>query len=83
MPTRISSLKGFNRVIIGRDIDQVFKNGHVYDVKKISNTIIITDLGEHADEPFLKGGTISQYITSGVPCLTKKEFWLEGQKKAH
>lgn len=47
-PTRIASLAGFDRILAGRDMGGIFKEGHVYDVREIEGVIMFTDLGEHA-----------------------------------
>jgi hypothetical protein len=72
---RIASLKDFGGVIIGRDMGDILKEGHVYSVVELMGQIIITDLGEHAQPEWLgSNGTVSQYVTSGVPMLTKAEY---------
>lgn len=35
MITRISKLKGFNNILAGRDLANIFKDGHVYSVTEI------------------------------------------------
>jgi hypothetical protein len=77
---RITSLRGFQGVMIGRDLGGIFKEGHVYKAVKIMDEIIITDLGPHAVENWLENesgvltGTVNQYVTSGVCFLTKEEY---------
>lgn len=70
--TRFAVLKGFNGVIMGRDLAGIFKNGHVYDVQEICGVFIINDLGEHAlVQP--DGAHISQIALSGNHCYSKEE----------
>lgn len=82
--SRITSLKGFKNVVIGRDMGNVLKNGHVYGMISIDGYIIMKDLGEHADARMIQdGGTINHIITEGVYCLTKTEYLaqLENESK--
>ncbi len=74
---RIASLKDFKNVLLGRDMAGIFKEGHVYDVKEIAGTIILTDLGEHASANWLEGNRIGAFATSGLHCLTKEEYKAE------
>lgn len=73
---RIASLKGFDGVLLGRDFDGLFKNGHVYAVREIMGEIILTDLGEHA----IKDGhdiiytDINGCAQNGAHCVTKEEY---------
>ena len=73
---RISSLKGFNGVLLGRDFDGLFKNGHVYSVREVMGEIILTDLGEHAikDEHDFICTDINGCAKNGVHCITKEEY---------
>ena len=76
---RLTSLKGFDGVIIGRDIGSVFQAGHVYSAHKVMDVIVIQDLGEHATDKILMygdsmSGTIGQYFTTGFSFLTKDEY---------
>ena len=73
MITRISKLKGFDNVILGRDLANVFKEGHVYSVDKILGEIVVHDLGEHALMDNFEGHTIGQVATDGSYCLTHHE----------
>lgn len=72
--TRISKLKGFDNVIVGRDMANIFKEGHVYSVKELIGTIIINDLGEHALMNDQEGCSIADIIIDGRYCLTKEEY---------
>lgn len=76
---RLASLKDFNGVLLGRDMGELFKDGHVYEAREILGTIVFTDLGEHA--LYYAGSTISQYATSGLHCLTKEEYEREQSKE--
>lgn len=69
--SRITKLKGFDRVLVGRDMLNIFKEGHVYNVREIMGQIMITDLGEHAELPL--GDGIAQIMVKGTYCLTKEE----------
>jgi hypothetical protein len=77
---RLTSLRGFKGVIIGRDLGGIFEEGHVYAAVRIMGEIIIKDLGEHAVEDRLQTadgiliGTIEQYAVSGVTMLTREEY---------
>jgi hypothetical protein len=72
--TRLASLVGFGGVLLGRDVAEIFKEGHVYDIKKILGEIIVTDLGEHAQCKYFEGNTINYYAVEGTHCLTKEEY---------
>lgn len=85
---RIVSLRKFGGVIIGRDMGNIFKEGHVYNAVNILGEIILTDLGEHAVQKSLMSedgkrmrGKISHYIMSGATMLTKKEYEAELKNK--
>lgn len=83
MVTRIASLKGFNNVLAGRDLNGVFKPGHVYEFYEIAGEIMCRDLGEGAPfskSPEIKGYKISQIMLAGFYMLTKSEY--EAQLKA-
>jgi len=76
---RISSLRGFQGVLIGRDMGEVFEEGHVYVARNIMGVIVIEDLGEHAVEKWLEKegvltGRVNHYVTSGITMLTKEEY---------
>lgn len=72
--TRIAVLKGFDRVILGRDIANNLQNGHVYEISEIMGVLMIRDLGEHALVERHSGHTISNLALAGVHCLTKAEY---------
>lgn len=77
---RIASLRGFQGVIIGRDMGGIFEEGHVYSAVKVMGEIILTDLGEHAVEKWLQNGegvltgTVNHYAMSGATKMTKEEY---------
>lgn len=79
---RITSLRGFNGIIVGRDLGNVLKEGHVYSVREVMDEIIIKDLGEHAYAEWMeKDGvpvaTVSDCLMSGVTKMTKVEYELQ------
>lgn len=45
MVTRFTKLPKHDNVLVGRDIAELFENGHVYEVRKILGEYIIRDLG--------------------------------------
>ncbi len=72
MITRFSKLKGFNNILGGRDLANIFKDGHVYQVTELMGEIMIKDLGEHAklrSQPM----TFYQIMMEGSYLLTKEE----------
>lgn len=72
---RLASLKGFNGVLLGRDIGNILQEGHVYSISEVMGVIMINDLGEHAVSKYQKmGASIAQCTTEGVYCLTKTEY---------
>jgi hypothetical protein len=73
MITRIAKLKGFNNIIAGRDLANIFKEGHVYSVTEIMGEIMIKDLGEHALIKNHEGHTFAQIMMNGSYCMTKEE----------
>lgn len=46
MLTRFMKLPIHDHVLIGRDLNDIFKNGHIYEVHQIMGEIIIKDLGK-------------------------------------
>lgn len=46
MITRIMKLPKHDNVLIGRDLAEIFENGHVYEIKKFLGEYVIVDLGE-------------------------------------
>lgn len=80
---RITSLKGFQGALLGRDFGEIFKEGHVFEAQNIMGEIVIRDLGPHACPKWLKDkdgaltGTLTHYATNGVVMLTEKEFEAE------
>jgi len=79
MITRIVKLPNHDNVLIGRDLGELFKNGHVYQVNQYFDTYLIVDMGETAlsehreDFPNINS-QISDIILDGIYCLTKEEF---------
>lgn len=83
MITRIAKIKGFNKVLSGRDLAGIFKDGHVYEVTELMGEIMIRDLGEHAIDENLKPfhhQRLSFIIMNGTHCLTESEY--QNQLKA-
>lgn len=70
---RIAKLKGFNNIIAGRDLANIFKEGHVYSVMEIMGDIIIKDLGEHALMEKYIGNGFPAIMMDGSYCMTKEE----------
>lgn len=52
--TRFCKIKGFRGFIGGKDNDNIFEEGIIYEVKKILGEIIITPIGKSTE--FNKGG---------------------------
>ena len=80
MHTRITKLPEHDRVLLGRDLDEVFESGHVYGVRRILGEIMITDLGLSAlnstglgDYPN-KHSQIGDIAVSGRTYITQEEF---------
>lgn len=79
MITRIVKLPNHDNVLIGRDLGELFKNGHVYQVNQYFDTYLIVDMGETAlsdhreDFPNINS-QISDIMLDGIYCLTKEEF---------
>jgi hypothetical protein len=72
---RLASLKGFKGVLLGRDIGDILKNGHVYSISEVMGVIMIQDLGKHAVSKYQQSGaSISQCANEGVYCLTEDEY---------
>lgn len=73
--TRIAKLKGFDNVLMGRDIANIFIEGHVYDIQSIMGHFIVKDLGEHSqmDDKY-EGTHIAGVAKTGLHCLTKSEY---------
>lgn len=72
--TRLAVLKGFDQVILGRDMADILKNGHVYEITEILGVLMIRDLGEHALMERQSGHDINGHALKGVHCLTKEEY---------
>lgn len=88
---RILSLKGFDGVLIGRDLGNILENGVVSQVLKIDNTLLLHPLGEHALPDWgcdskgnhQMGGKISQYVMTPCVYLTKTEREIEKKNIAN
>jgi len=83
MITRISKIKGYNNILGGRDLANIFKDGHVYQLSKIMGEIVVKDLGVHANRKGLtvdRGHKFSTIMLDGSYLLTEKEY--EAQERA-
>lgn len=74
MLTRIVKLKNRPNILMGRDLNNIFKDGHVYDVRECLGEIMITDLGEHALMEKYDAQPLDNVIKSGTHCFTKEEY---------
>jgi hypothetical protein len=80
MTTRILKLPNHNNVLIGRDLSEIFENGHIYSVRKVLGEILIEDVGESSlcertmyDYP--NGNSIvNDIMKEGSIYFTKKEL---------
>lgn len=81
MVTRITSLEGFDNVLLGRDLKKIFKPGHVYDVSTLEGVTMITDLGKHAKPKHSEAYRIDQIATDGSYCLTEREYAIQWNKE--
>ena len=68
--TRIAKIKNFESLILGRDLDNIFDEGHVYSIEKIIGQIIVKDLGKHVFQKVEEAGIILQ---KGTYLLTENE----------
>lgn len=46
MLTRFCKLPIHDNVLVGRDLNNIFKNGHIYEVYEFVGEIVIKDLGK-------------------------------------
>ena len=74
MLTRIVKLKDRHNILMGRDLNNIFKDGHVYDVTECMGEIMITDLGEHALMEKYHARHLDDVVRSGIHCFTKEEY---------
>lgn len=70
--SRIISLKGYNNVLLGRDLAKALKPGTVYGIRDLMGIITLEELGPHAQ--LEQGMGIAGIITEGVYALTEKEY---------
>ena len=73
MVTRIAKLKGYDNVVVGKCLDGVLEDGHVYSVRKVCGEIIITDLGEHFMKDGFGGVSLTVLLKDGSHLYTKEE----------
>lgn len=71
--SRIVSLKGFDNVLLGRDLAKALKPGMVYGIRDIMGIITLEELGPHASFTH-RGNTVGQIASNGRYCLTEEEF---------
>ena len=77
--SRLVSLKGFDNVIIGRDIGGVLQQGVVYGVQSFGGVITLVPISE-AVTP-MKGMGLAGIIVDGKHYLTKDEYRAELEKQ--
>ena len=76
-PTRIMKLPKHDKVLIGRDMAEIFEFNHVYEIKKYLGEIVVVDLGESAlSEYEAKTMEIDDIMTGteGRYLIAKKEI---------
>lgn len=73
--SRITSLKGFPNVLMGRDLGHVLDPGKVYGLSKIDGMIILQEIGDHAE--LKPGNRLSYTLIQGTYLLTKAEHEAE------
>lgn len=73
MITRFAKLKGFPNIIAGRDLANIFQDGHVYEVNNHFGEITIKDLGPHALMLNHLGHSFSTIMMDGTYLLTEVE----------
>ena len=71
--SRIAKIEGSNQVFLGRDLDNVLKEGHVYRIKQVAHMIVLEDLGKHPTTPEHLGKSLSSLFLEGTHCMTQKE----------
>ena len=70
--SRLVSLKGFNKVVIGRDLGNALDEGVIYGIQKVMGVITLVPIGEAVTpDPRWKVSTI---LTDGKHYLTKDEY---------
>jgi len=74
MVTRIARIKGFNKMVLGRDLANILKDGHVYSAQEVAGSIILHDLGEHAIPDGFGGVSLMVILKDGSYCMTKGEY---------
>lgn len=73
--SRLVSLKGFGKVLIGRDIGSALDEGIIYGIQKVMGVITLVPIGEAVVPD--KRGKLSTIIADGKHYLTKDEFRAE------
>jgi hypothetical protein len=71
--TRLTSIQGFGGIIAGKDNDNIFKPGDIYDVRKVGDEIILTKIGESDLDQNLLSATYTHIMRSGQHLVTKEE----------
>ena len=80
MLTRIVKLPYHDNVLVGRDLNNLFKNGHVYEIKEVMGEIIIKDVGESSlvnktvDDYPNPSSKLESIMCSGNIYFTEKEL---------
>lgn len=72
--TRVCKLDGFPQIVYGRDFNNVFEEGAVYNVRNINGEIIFTKIGEHAKMENFKFLDLETIFMDGNCLLTKEEY---------
>ena len=75
--TRISKVQDFHNFVGGKDNDNIFEEGVVYNITKILGVITLTPIGKHSK--FTKDGrelikmNLTEIISDGSHLLTADE----------
>jgi hypothetical protein len=73
--TRLARIEGFGQILVGKDISDIFEEGHVYAFRKILGQIVVDDLGKHAyADGYDYKASLSDFIESGHHNMTQEEF---------
>lgn len=71
---RISVRPNCQGVILGRDMGGIFRPGFVYEIRKISDEYIVTEIGEYALEKKYEVGVSHNVVLKiGSHLVTKRE----------
>ena len=75
--TRICKLKGFSGFVGGKDNDNVFEEGVVYDVKKILGEIVLTPIGH---QPKYSSGGSEILMQNLLEIINEGDYLLPNSK---